>query len=290
MFRDRSDAGRRLAPRLIGYSLQRPLILALPRGGVPVAVEIATALDADLDVLVVRKLGVPGNPEFAMGAVGEDGDDGVSSSTTRCAGSCTSPASRSTAIVAEQRAGDRATRAACTAGRAASSASPGATSSSSTTALATGSTAAAAVAVVKHLGAAHVTVAVPVASVQALEWLAVARRRRRLPRNAAAVLRRGPALPDLRPGERPRGHARRWPSTRVEAAAGAQTAGRPSTTRSSSSPASSSCAGHLTVPANARGIVRVRARQRQQPPQPAQSSPWPRSSTARASARCCSTC
>jgi len=66
---NRSDAGKRLARELAGYKSQDPLILALPRGGVPVAAEIAQALDAPLDLMLVRKLGVPFEPELAMGAI-----------------------------------------------------------------------------------------------------------------------------------------------------------------------------------------------------------------------------
>src|SRR5947209_10997274 len=74
VFRDRADAGRALARRLGEYA-NRPdvLILALPRGGVPVAYEVARALNAPLDVFVVRKLGVPGYEELAMGAVATGG-------------------------------------------------------------------------------------------------------------------------------------------------------------------------------------------------------------------------
>ena len=68
-FMDRSDAGRKLAGALAGYKDQCPVILALPRGGVPVAAEVAAALDAPLDLILVRKLGVPSEPELAMGAV-----------------------------------------------------------------------------------------------------------------------------------------------------------------------------------------------------------------------------
>lgn len=68
-FRDRSDAGRQLAQALKPYEARRPVILALPRGGVPVAVEVAAALKAPLDLALVRKIGVPGQPELAMGAV-----------------------------------------------------------------------------------------------------------------------------------------------------------------------------------------------------------------------------
>ena len=72
-FRDRRDAGRRLAQALAGRDLMDPVVLGLPRGGVPVAAELARALDAPLDVLVVRKLGLPRQPEVAMGAIGERG-------------------------------------------------------------------------------------------------------------------------------------------------------------------------------------------------------------------------
>jgi putative phosphoribosyl transferase len=70
-FRDRDEAGRRLAAVL--PALDRPLVLALPRGGAPVAAVLAGALGAELDVFVVRKLGVPAQPELAMGAVASGG-------------------------------------------------------------------------------------------------------------------------------------------------------------------------------------------------------------------------
>lgn len=73
-FRDRVDAGRQLAERLTGYAGRADVtVLALPRGGVPVAAEVARALGAPLDVFLVRKLGVPGHPELAMGAIAEGG-------------------------------------------------------------------------------------------------------------------------------------------------------------------------------------------------------------------------
>jgi putative phosphoribosyl transferase len=68
-FQDRSDAGRRLAKALASYKKRHPIVLALPRGGVPVAAEVAAALDAPLDLILVRKIGVPTQPELAMGAV-----------------------------------------------------------------------------------------------------------------------------------------------------------------------------------------------------------------------------
>ena len=73
-FADRAEAGRLLAERLAAMDLQAPLVLALPRGGVPVAAEIARALGAPLDVAFVRKIGAPGQPELAVGAIA-DGDE-----------------------------------------------------------------------------------------------------------------------------------------------------------------------------------------------------------------------
>jgi putative phosphoribosyl transferase len=70
---DRADAGRRLAERLERFRAEDVVVLGLPRGGVPVAFEVARALEAPLDVIVVRKLGLPYQPEVAMGAVGEGG-------------------------------------------------------------------------------------------------------------------------------------------------------------------------------------------------------------------------
>ncbi len=73
MFTDRVDAGRRLAARLGHLAGADVVVLGLPRGGIPVAAEVARALGAPLDVIMVRKLGVPYHRELAMGAVGEDG-------------------------------------------------------------------------------------------------------------------------------------------------------------------------------------------------------------------------
>lgn len=68
-FSNRSEAGRQLAKALEHYRGQDVVVLALPRGGVPVAAEVASFLDAPLDLLLVRKIGVPWQPELAMGAV-----------------------------------------------------------------------------------------------------------------------------------------------------------------------------------------------------------------------------
>jgi putative phosphoribosyl transferase len=73
LFLDRRDAGRRLAEILDRFAGEEPLVVALPRGGVPVGFEIAKALDAPLDVLLVRKVGAPFNPEYGIGAIAEGG-------------------------------------------------------------------------------------------------------------------------------------------------------------------------------------------------------------------------
>lgn len=73
IFESRADAGRRLAERLAHYRDADPIVLALPRGGVPVAAEVARSLGAPLDVFVSRKLGAPGQPELGIGAVAQGG-------------------------------------------------------------------------------------------------------------------------------------------------------------------------------------------------------------------------
>jgi len=75
-FKNRSDAGRKLAARLAQYKDQQVVLLALPRGGVPVAAEVAAVLGAPIDLVLVRKIGVPSQPELAMGAI-VDGDSPI---------------------------------------------------------------------------------------------------------------------------------------------------------------------------------------------------------------------
>ncbi|MDI3315325.1 MAG: phosphoribosyltransferase [Mycobacterium sp.] len=82
-FADRADAGRRLARRLASFGGSDVVVLGLPRGGVPVAFEVAKALGAPLDVLIVRKLGVPFQPELAFGAIGEGGVRVINESVVR---------------------------------------------------------------------------------------------------------------------------------------------------------------------------------------------------------------
>lgn len=167
MFQDRADAGRQLAARLATYPLPRPLVLGLPRGGLPVALEVAQALGAELDVLVVRKVGSPGNPEYAIGAVGEDGVVVLDHAARRQLHLTSEYVDQLAAL--ELKEVDRrvkAYRGGCLrlgiAGRNVIVVDDG---------LATGSTAAAAITVVRHFGAAHVLLAVPVGSREAVERL-----------------------------------------------------------------------------------------------------------------------
>jgi len=167
MFRDRTEAGRRLAERLANYNLPDPLVLGLPRGGVPVAAEVAAEIGADLDVLVVRKLGAPSNPEYAMGAVGEDGAIVVDHGVRRSLHVTGDQFDR--IAQAERQEVERRVRS-----YRGSSHPPRIARRNVIIVddgLATGSTAAAAVRVARHLGAAHITLAVPVGSIQAVEWL-----------------------------------------------------------------------------------------------------------------------
>jgi putative phosphoribosyl transferase len=86
LFEDRRDAGRRLAAKLGPLAAERPVIVALPRGGVPLGDEVARRLGAPLEVLAVRKLGAPGNPELAIGAVAEGGTGVVDREAARRVG------------------------------------------------------------------------------------------------------------------------------------------------------------------------------------------------------------
>jgi putative phosphoribosyl transferase len=86
MFSDRTDAGRQLADLLVGRGGPGTVVVGLPRGGVPVAAQVARRLGAPLDVILVRKLGVPHQPELGMGAIGEDGVRVINESIVRLAG------------------------------------------------------------------------------------------------------------------------------------------------------------------------------------------------------------
>jgi putative phosphoribosyl transferase len=143
------------------------VVLGLPRGGVPVAAEVARALDGELDVLVVRKMGVPWQPELALGAVGEDGvqviNEGIASACGLTPGQLEELASRARAQVEARLRQLRAGRPAVPlAGRTAIVVDDG---------IATGATMRAAVDVVRARGAARVVVAVPVAAADAVDAL-----------------------------------------------------------------------------------------------------------------------
>ena len=166
LFRDRFDAGRALAAKLARYA-NRPdvLVLALPRGGVPVGFEVARALNAPLDVFLVRKLGVPGREELAMGAIATGG---VRVLNEEVVGALGIPDEEIEAVAAEEQEelerrareyrGDR---------------SPpdvrGKTVILVDDGLATGSTMRAAVAALRRQGPARIVLAVPVAAASACE-------------------------------------------------------------------------------------------------------------------------
>ncbi len=161
LFRDRSDAGRRLAAALTAYAGRSDVVvLGLPRGGIPVAYEVARRLGAPLDVFVVRKLGVPGQEELAMGAIATGGVRVVNDDVVRALGIPAGVIDR----VAEREARELERRqrsyrgdlpAPEVAGKAAILVDDG---------LATGSTMRAAVAALRQLGPDRVVVAVPVAA------------------------------------------------------------------------------------------------------------------------------
>ena len=158
-FRDRSDAGRRLAGRLRFLRGENVVVLGLPRGGVPVAAEVARALGAPLDVILVRKLGVPAQPELGLGAIGESGARVINPEVVRYA-------HVSEEQIAQVEAKERAElqrRAQRFRGDAPHEPLAGRTAVIVDDGIATGSTARAACQVARALGAAVVVLAVPVA-------------------------------------------------------------------------------------------------------------------------------
>ncbi len=158
-FIDRADAGRQLAAKLSSLRHENVVVLGLPRGGVPVAAEVASALSAPLDVIVVRKLGAPSQPELGLGAIGEDGVRVINEEVVRIVGASSHDVrdvERRERAELERRAQlFRAGRARLdVAGRTVVIVDDG---------LATGSTARAACQVARAHGAARVVLAVPVA-------------------------------------------------------------------------------------------------------------------------------
>jgi putative phosphoribosyl transferase len=167
MFADRVDAGRRLARALAGVSRNELVVLGLPRGGVPVAFEVAVALGAPLDVIVVRKLGVPSQPELAMGAIGEGDVRIVNEEIVRRA---RVRASELAAVETRERA-ELARRAARFRGSRGQVSLRGRTALIVDDGIATGSTVSAACQVARAHGATRVIVAAPIAPPSAIDDL-----------------------------------------------------------------------------------------------------------------------
>lgn len=169
LYADRRDAGAQLAGLLAARAWEgAPVVLALPRGGVPVAFEVASALRAPLDVLVVRKLGAPGHEELAIGALASGGAEVVNADLVARLG--VSAAALGAVIAREAAELERRERAyrpgrspLAVAGRTAVIVDDG---------VATGATVSAAVAAVKSLGAARVIVTVPVGASDSLGRIA----------------------------------------------------------------------------------------------------------------------
>ena len=167
-YRDRREAGRRLAAALEHLRPERPVVIGLPRGGVPVAYEVATALGAPLDVIVVRKLGAPMQPEFGVGAIAEEGVALVQSDTLAKLGL----APEELAPVVRQEEAELERRVRAYRGERAPTAVEGRTAVVVDDGVATGSTAVAAAHALRRRGAARVVLAVPVGPPGVAERLA----------------------------------------------------------------------------------------------------------------------
>ncbi len=171
-FPDRAAGGRALAERLAATlsedaARDRVVVLALPRGGVPVAAEVATVLAVPLDVLVVRKLGVPRQPELGMGAIGEDGVRVLNDDVIRTLRITPDDIAR----VEERERAELERRALAYRGGAAMVPLTGAIAVIVDDGIATGATARAAVAVARAHGAARVVIATPVAPIDTVREL-----------------------------------------------------------------------------------------------------------------------
>ncbi|MGE0028525.1 MAG: phosphoribosyltransferase [Thermoleophilia bacterium] len=166
-FRDRQDAGRRLATRLARLGGPGTVVLGVPRGGVPVAAEVARAIGAPLDLVVVRKIGAPIQPELAIGAVAEGGVVRVDREAARRVGV---PPAEVERLVAD-RQGELEGRVRALRGDAPPRDLAGAVAVVVDDGFATGLSDLAAVASARRRGAARVVVAAPVGSPQAVEML-----------------------------------------------------------------------------------------------------------------------
>lgn len=166
-FEDRTDAGRQLASALVARHYANPVVLALPRGGVPVALEVARALHAPLDLVLVRKIGAPGNPELAIAAVADGGEPAVEVDTYTMleTGTTTDDVWRE---VPRQLAEIERRRQLYLSGRATVPLT-GATAILVDDGIATGSTMRASIRSVRHRQPARIVVAVPVAPEQEVE-------------------------------------------------------------------------------------------------------------------------
>ncbi len=159
-FSDRRDAGRRLAARVERFRRARPVVVGMPRGGVPVAAEVARALAAPLDVVLVRKVGAPRNREFAVGAVAEGGVRMLSTHAVRAQGI----SARGLEVLVARAERELAEQSRRYRGRRAPESLLGRTAVLVDDGLATGRSARAAIAAVRMRGAVRVVLAVPVAA------------------------------------------------------------------------------------------------------------------------------
>ncbi|MFC4857604.1 phosphoribosyltransferase [Actinophytocola glycyrrhizae] len=166
-FRDRADAGRVLAARLAHLRAADPVVVGLPRGGVPVAAEVAAALGAPLDVVLVRKIGAPDREELAVGAVGEDGVTVRNEAVLRELGlsweGLAERVARERDVIRERAVSLRSRPRPALRGRTVILVDDG---------IATGATVVAALRVLRDLGAARVVLAVPVAPPDSLAAIA----------------------------------------------------------------------------------------------------------------------
>ena len=285
LFADRSEAGRRLAEKLTDLRGQDVVVVGLPRGGVPVAAEVAKSLEADLDVIVVRKLGVPYQPELAFGAVGEDGvpcSTATSSRLSRGQRSSRSPRSPPGDGLRWQQCAQRFR------GRQARLPLGGRTVVIVDDGIATGATARAACQVARAQGAERVVLGVPVAPLDTEVRL-------RTDADEVVCLH---ASPDFFAVGQFYRDFHQVPDDAVIAPAARRSTGCPARAAASAVVNEdvlvrrrAGAAGRAPDGAGARpGDRGVRARQRQQPAQPAQPARRGRAEPGGLGARCCSTC